>query len=32
MKHRIIKGLFYLALGFIAMFGVRLTYGYLTPD
>lgn len=31
MKHRIIKGLFYVALGFIAMFCVRLIYGYLSP-
>lgn len=31
MRHRIIKGLFYLALGFVALFLARLTYGYLTP-
>jgi hypothetical protein len=31
MKQKIRKGLLYLILGFVAMFLVRLTYGYLTP-
>ncbi len=31
MRHKIIKGLFYVALGFIVMFSVRLVYGYLSP-
>jgi len=31
MKHRIKKGLFYVALGFVAMLGVRMIYGYLSP-
>jgi uncharacterized protein DUF4349 len=31
MKHRMKKGLFYVAVGFVAMFGARLVYGYLSP-
>jgi hypothetical protein len=29
MKHRILKGLLYIAIGFVLMFGCRLTYGYM---
>jgi uncharacterized protein DUF4349 len=31
MKQRIKKGLFYLVAGFVALFAVRLGYGYLAP-
>lgn len=32
MKQRIKKGLFYLMAGFVALFAVRLAYGYLAPS
>ncbi|MEP7217328.1 MAG: DUF4349 domain-containing protein [Bacteroidota bacterium] len=32
MRKKIIRGLIYLALGFVLLFGLRLTYGYLIPQ